>query len=309
MPLPAYYKPTITSHKRRAPWHNYYGRGTYMVPFNKERSCPDFSILEYARSETACSTMTGLGLILQEQIEITPRFSSEIRIHDYVIMPDHVHILIEVTQPMPRHLGDVIQAIKSASTSRIRKHTGDQNLIAFEEGFHDRIIFDKKQFETARRYIHDNPRRLAIRCDNPDYFRRVSCLIIDGYECRAYGNLQLLDNPFKEQVILHRADNNAERGRNRERWLYTAANGGVLVSPFISPAEKAIREEAEECGGNFIILTNDTMGERYKPAGRDFELCTEGRLLIISAGLPQTRVISRATCLALNAMAAAVARH
>lgn len=49
MPLPAYYKPTITSHKRRAPWHNYYGRGTYMVTFNKERSCPDFSILEYAR--------------------------------------------------------------------------------------------------------------------------------------------------------------------------------------------------------------------------------------------------------------------
>ena len=72
MPLPAYYKPTITSHKRRAPWHNYYGRGTYMVTFNKERSCPDFSILEYARPETACSTMTAWVSFFRNRLRLRP---------------------------------------------------------------------------------------------------------------------------------------------------------------------------------------------------------------------------------------------
>lgn len=97
-----------------------------MVTFNKERNCPDLSILEYARSETACTTLTDLGLILQEQIEVTSHFSPEIRIHDYMIMPDHVHILIQVKESMQRHLGEVIQAIKAASTSRMRKYLGNQ---------------------------------------------------------------------------------------------------------------------------------------------------------------------------------------
>ena len=52
----------------------------------------------------------------------------------------------------------------------------------------------------------------------------------------------LLDNPFKEQVVVHRADSPEVRESNRRRWLYTAANGGVLVSPFISPDERGIRE-------------------------------------------------------------------
>lgn len=171
-----------------------------MVTFNKERNCPDLSILEYARPETACTTLTDLGLILQEQIEVTSHFSPEIRIHDYMIMPDHVHILIQVKESMQRHLGEVIQAIKAASTSRMRKYLGNQNLNIFEDGFNDRIIFDKKQFETVRHYIHDNPHPLAIRRDNPDYFRRINSMNIDGYECQAYGNLQLLDNLSKNRL-------------------------------------------------------------------------------------------------------------
>lgn len=120
-----------------------------MVTFNKAYKCPNLSTLEYTTPDSATTTLSPVGLILRDQIEVTPRFSPEIHIHDYVIMPDHVHVLIEVTQPMPRHLGDVIQAIKSASTSRIRKHTGDQSLIAFEGGFHDRIIFDKSSLKQS----------------------------------------------------------------------------------------------------------------------------------------------------------------
>ena len=51
----------------------------------------------------------------------------------------------------------------------------------------------------------------------------------------------------------------------------------------------------------FILITNEPMGERYKPSGHDFDLCEAGRLLIISANLPGT--LSRQTCLAMNALA------
>lgn len=310
-PTPAYYKPTIPSQKRRAPWHNYYGKSAYMVTFNKRQGCPALSTLEYTQPETAFTNLTPTGQILQGQIEATPGLRPEVKIHDYVIMPDHVHILLEVLQPMQSHLGDVVQAIKATTTSRIRKLVGDPDLDAFEEGFHDRVIIDDQQFERVRSYILDNPRRLAVRRANPDFFRLVSSLTIGGHECRAYGNLQLLENPFKEQVVVHRADSPDQRARNRARLLYTAANGGVLVSPFISPAEKAIRDEAEEAGSRFILITNDTIADRYKPAGHDFDLCNEGRLLIISPGIdtgfPASHPITRTTCLALNALAATLA--
>lgn len=104
---------------------------------------------------------------------------------------------------------------------------------------------------------------------------------------------------------MHRADTPDQRERKRQRWLYTAANGGILVSPFISAAEKAIRNEAEELGGRFILITNEPMGERYKPIGHDFDLCEAGHLLIISANLPGD--LSRQNCLAMNKLASAIA--
>ena len=91
-------------------------------------------------------------------------------------------------------------------------------------------------------YIRLNPYRLAVRRAYPEYFSRVNSLVVGGRELQAYGNMLLLDNPFKEQVVVHRADSPEVRESNRRRWLYTAANGGVLVSPFISPDERGIRE-------------------------------------------------------------------
>lgn len=247
-----------------------------MITINKEYGCPDFGTLECSLPREAFVIPSTIGLIIMGQIEATPSFSTEIRIIDYVIMPDHIHILLQVSQPMKRHIGDVIQAIKSASTSRIRKLTGNSFIVAFEEGFHDRIIMDQKQLWTVHRYLRENARRLAVRRAYPEFFRRVNDLRIGEKAYQAYGNFQLLDNPFKEQVVVHRADSPEVCQHNRERWIYTAANGGVLVSPFISQTEKGIRAETEDAGGRFILITNEQMTERYKPSGHDFALCESG---------------------------------
>ena len=95
-----------------------------------------------------------------------------------------------------------------------------------------------------------------------------------------------------------------------------------------SPAEKAIRVEAEVLGARHILITHTPMPDRYKPAAHDFDLCAAGRLLILSAppqqpGLPPNpsrpcpvigrarpitppSPISRTTCRALNALASAI---
>lgn len=210
-------------------------------------------------------------------------------------MPDHLHILLFVEYPTEDTLGKIIARFKI----EVNKAAGTTGV--FAKGFNDQILKSSRSLAVLYRYLRENARRLAVRRARPEFFRRVNALEIGGKTFQAYGNFQLLDCPFKEQVIVHRADSSETRQKNREQWLYTAANGGVLVSPFISPAEKEIRKEAEEAGGRFILIINEPMGERYKPAGREFELCEAGRLLIVSANLPGE--LSRKNCLTMNELA------
>ena len=60
--------------------------------------------------------------------------------------------------------------------------------------------------------------------------------------------------------------------------------GFVFVSPFISPCEKRAFDLVLENGGSCIHLITAEIGPRYKPAGRYFDLCAEGRLLELRAG-------------------------
>ena len=62
-------------------------------------------------------------------------------------------------------------------------------------------------------------------------------------------------------------------------------------------------------GRPLIILLENGFPPLYKPAGRYFQACAEGRLLMV-APFPyhrQRRVITREQCLALNKLAQAIA--
>lgn len=306
---PAYIKETIHSNKRRAVWHDYHSRCIYMITITAAKGAPSFGNLRiYEPISTSVIELTEAGKIIKEEIIKTPDFHPEIKIMEMAVMPDHFHVLIFVTKPTKKHLGEIVQAMKSVMTARIRKTLEMREKTIFEEGFHDRILKGKNQLSTIVNYIRENPRRLAVRRARPEYFRRVNGLQIGGRRYAAYGNIYLLRNPFCEQVVVHRCDTEADRAADRERWLYTASNGGVLVSPFISPAEKAIREEAEALNAKIILITNEPMPERYKPAAHDFALCEAGRMLIISAGFPG-KELTRECCLAMNGLAAEIVRR
>lgn len=243
---------------------------------------------------------TDIGKAIKKALSNFHIVNPEIRLLQYALMPDHIHLLIFVERPTEEILGRIIARFKVA----VNEEAGIERV--FDKGFNDQILHPSRSLDVLYRYLRDNPRRLAVRRVHPDFFRRVNALSINGNSCQAYGNTQLLDNPFMEQVVVHRADSQASRMRNRELWLHTAANGGVLVSPFISPAEKAIRHEAEALGGRTILITNEHMPERYKPAAHDFSLCEQGRLLIISPeGLESA--LTRTACMRMNSLAKEIA--
>lgn len=283
--------------------HDYHSRCIYHITLKKASGALRFGEL-CGELPNAGIARSQLGSIIEKHLRQLSLIDPAIRLLQYCIMPDHVHLLVFITTPTSLHLGNYIGKLKVLIYQDYRSLTGTGQTI-FDNDFYDCILHPGRSLDTIYRYIRDNPRRLAIRRAHPDYFRRMNALSIGGNTYRAYGNVQLLEHPFKEQVIVHRADSPVVRKQNLDLWLYTAANGGILVSPFISPAEKEIRTAAEAAGGRIILITREPMGERYKPSGHDFDMCEAGRMLIISAGI--SGELSRQSCMAMNVMARTLA--
>lgn len=221
-------------------------------------------------------------------------------------MPDHVHFVIFVNERLDRALGCYVGKAKAKATAMIREALGTPELTVFQPGFNDRAVRNRTQLETLLRYVADNPRRLVVRRRNPDLFTAYHSVEVCGRLFDACGNMFLLNEAEFEPVIVHRAWSEATLAAAVERWRRCAMNGGVLVSAFISRAEKEVLREALELGGRAILITKDLISERYKPSGEYFDLCAEGRLLVLHPeGLAggSYRGITRAEALGLNRVA------
>ena len=293
----------------RASWHNYYARAQYLITLKKSAMCPAFGSL--AGSTAIEPGMRGSSYIQASEVgkavkealrEYTAKYPM-IELGQYALMPDHLHCIFHVKESLPFHFGSTIRDFKFM----VRAHSGLNHV--FEDGFNDQIIGPQRDLDTVYRYVRSNAYRLAIRREHPEYFQRVNRITVCGTEFAAYGNLQLLDNPFKDQVVVHRSDTLQVYEQHRKQWLYTAANGGVLVSPFISPGERAVRDAATDIAGRMIVLRLNGFPERFKPSGVEFDLCTQGRLLLMTPwqSLDRKVTLTRADAMVLNNLSQQIA--
>ena len=103
----------------------------------------------------------------------------------------------------------------------------------------------------------------------------------------AVGNPFLLDAPLLVSVRISTATPDDKLAELVTKLGAKAERGAVLVSPWISPGEKAVKAEAIARGGRMVQLLAEGMGRYYKPWGGDFDLCAEGRLLQLSPFAPR----------------------
>ena len=179
----------------------------------------------------------------------------------------------------------------------------------FEKGYNDKILLRPGQLDNWKRYLDDNPRRLAIKRQCPDYFTIMQHITIGEWSCQMVGNRFLLTVPDCAAVIVHRADSDQEFAQKKARWLALGEMGGVLVSAAIATREKEVMREAMDRGYRLILLRENGFPPLYKPAGESFMACSEGRLLQISPWEyhMQRKTISREQCLILNRLAEEIA--
>ena len=287
----------------RDPKHDYRGRSIYHITIGKAPDCPRFCNVE-GSPDRPVITKSPIGTVIERQILSFPNLCPSLQILQYVIMPDHIHFAIFARDYLPRAIGSYIGMMKVKSGQLIRT-TFPEIIDIFTPDFYDRYLLPSHKLRTIIDYIRENPKRLLMRRLNPEFFRRLNNIRICGTFWQAYGNLQLLENPFKGPVVIHRADTDQVRASKIRRWTHLSENGGVLVSPFISADEKGMRRKCEEVRGKVILITNKPFDERAKPAAHDFEQCSKGLLLILAPTTPLPP--GRETFLYLNSIAESIA--
>ena len=180
--------------------------------------------------------------------------------------------------------------------------------LLFASGYNDRILFHANQLEAWKNYLADNPRRLYLKRTFSHLLSPHFDVQVAGYTFSAIGNLDLLKAPRRLQVRVSRRCTPAQIQEEVSRYLAAARDGALLVSPAISPGEKAVMRAAFDASLPVIVLVENGFTPLSKPGGEQFYACTAGRLLML-APWPhhnEHRTITAAQCQALNLMATAI---
>ena len=274
---------------------------------------------------------TELGEDIVNEIYHLGKIHQEIRILQFCLMPDHLHFIIHVTRPMKlsirrvmqgfwqgaKRIGraytlSVVSALNAGPINKLDEDALHHAFPIFTEQPFVRPLSRKGQLQTMYRYIRMNPQRLATRKLKPGYFCVQRDIEISGRIYSGIGNAAILTAeqymPIHVRRVMVEA---AEHGDDKALRDYmnacvlAAREGAIMVSPFISPAERRIQAKLLEEGLSFICVADNGFGEYYKPVDGLFDAVAAGRVMILSPWEydPKKGHVTREECVAMNKMA------
>jgi putative transposase len=123
--------------------------------------------------------LTPEGRIVDRQVRALPRQNRRVELDAFVVMPDHVHLIIglagaagncpgqTVVVPgdgrsipagtAPGSLAAVVQNLKSVTSRHINRHRGTPGERVWQRNYWERIIRTGAAHARIRRYVMDNP--------------------------------------------------------------------------------------------------------------------------------------------------------
>ena len=212
-----------------------------------------------------CCVLNALGEAVKNLIETLPKFNHEVFVDAFVVMPNHVHLILKIedcTTNTDHHLGKIIGKLKSlaAREYRLLKEKGlvrDIGSKLWQANYWEKIVTSHEQLEAIRAYIVNNPKKWSI-----DRFGPVTSYSL--------GNLDLLNEPLvafvasqegKQGMTALRTEIREVRGMTAlctESALgvrgYHAPQKMPVISTFTSSQERAILRKLISRGRRFIAV-------------------------------------------------------
>lgn len=177
----------------------------------------------------------------------------------------------------------------------------------WQQGYHDHLCLSRGFIDSTERYIAYNPMKWELMHGADDRLRILEPLFSPRLDpadwWKGVGNIGLLGSGEKIVALRVSRKVNTPNGianviAKMER---AVAKGYVILSGFISPGEKAVRDMlCRNSNAKFIrILPSCIPNLRFRPESQYIEPFTQGRYLEIAKGNDEVE-FGRSACLDLN---------
>ena len=280
---------------------------------------------------------TELGESLVNEIFHMGSIHPQVRILQFCLMPDHLHVMLHVRQESSTSIRSILRgfwqgakrlgreytfSIDPEFNSGTTKKVNDDSLLhavpIFTERPYIRPLSRYVQLQTMYDYIRMNPQRLATKKLTPELFWVQDNIEIGGRTYKGVGCAELLQRARYMPVHTRGTwiENAEKHGDDKALRDYmnscvlAARKGVVMVSPFISKYEQMVMAELIKEGLPFIYIADNGFRDYYKPQDSLFDAVADGRVLILSPWDydPAKRHVSRAECVEMNKMAEEIAQ-
>lgn len=278
----------------RLPGFDYTTPFYYLVTLNAKKGLEPFSILteETARGirkNPITSRMIGVISWMNRKA-----YSHRMTITNFVIMPNHLHLLIKIADGERRlSLIDGVQKLKAVLSSAYYKalHLPAGPAI-FDDRWHDWIVCQRDSLKVFTDYVMDNPKRWLYRKAHTD-----SCHPREYRTDRAVwtciGSLSPKKTPVRAPVICSRSITPGSDLWNQwERFAQRLGPGTLAVGTFMSPCEKMVRDEVLKAGGGLLHLIPRGISPKGHASAEDEPLLAAGRLTIMTPFPYEDRVLT-----------------
>ena len=148
--MPRFYRRT----PHRLPADAYRGPGYFLITVVVHARRPLLGRLEAGQVVLSRS-----GEVVRDCLLEIPRHYPAIRVDEWVVMPDHLHVILDVHRPLPAGLPQAIGGFKAATTRRLNVTSHRTLPSIWQKGFHDRRLSDAAALSAARLYVRSNPSR------------------------------------------------------------------------------------------------------------------------------------------------------
>ena len=140
--------------------------GQYINPVGAQRAVP-----ETVQEKTPKININQYGQIVCEEWKNTQYLRNNVKLDEFVIMPNHIHGIIIINDtgtarcaptglvrgPVSCSLSAIIRSFKSAVTNRINKLRQTTKLPIWQRSFYDHVIRVDESLYKIREYIRNNP--------------------------------------------------------------------------------------------------------------------------------------------------------
>lgn len=101
------------------------------------------------------------GMIVNDAILAIPKCYTSVMLDHYVIMPNHVHVLMHITGQEAGEKARTASTIIGQTKRRISKAIGRS---IWQKSFHDHVVRDENDLQRIRTYIENNPANWESDC-------------------------------------------------------------------------------------------------------------------------------------------------